>query len=135
MTVQLRRRDGSESEHVIHALRPHKTFQLVTFEGFDSIDAAEALIGAELSVPADALPALGPDEIYHFQLVGLDVRTVDGRAVGRIVEIIDMPAHAVCVVRDGARETLVPYVSEIIHEVDVDANLLVIDPPPGLIEE
>jgi hypothetical protein len=43
--------------------------------GIDSIDAAEASIGFEVCVPIDELPELGPDEVYHFQLVGLRVET------------------------------------------------------------
>lgn len=135
VAVQLRLRDGREVERTIRALRPHKNALLVTFDGCASIEAAEELVGAEVLVAASALPSLGPDEVYHFQLVGLAVRTADGRPLGRVVEVSDNPAHPVCVVRDGGREVLLPFVPEFVVEVDVVAGVMVVQPPPGLIDE
>lgn len=133
-SVLLRLRDGSEVEHAIRSLRPHKNGWLATFEGCASIDAAEPLVGAELLVRRADLPELGPDEVYHFQLVDLRVQTADGRDLGRVAEVLDLPAHPVCVVRDGAREIMIPFVTEIVDSVDLEAGLLVVTPPPGLID-
>ena len=58
----------------------------------------------------------------------------DGRAVGEIVDVLPMPAQDVFVVRDGAREHLVPNVPAIVLRVDRDARVVEIDPPAGLLD-
>lgn len=135
MVVQLRLRDGSTVDRTIRTLRPHKNAMLVTFAGCDTIEAAERLVGAELSIAPDMLPPLDPDEVYHFQLVGLRVHTADGVFVGSVAEVMDIPGHPVCVVRDGAREALIPFVPAFVADVDLDAGTMTITPPPGLLDE
>lgn len=47
-----------------------------------------------------------------------------------------MPAHDVLLLRTTAGEqVLVPFVSQIVPEVDVDAGTVTIDPPGGLLPE
>jgi len=133
-TVLLRLRDGSEARHTVRSLRPHKNGLLATFAGYDSIEAAEPLVGAEILMPVADLPPLAPGEVYHFQLVGLAVRCADGREIGRVTEVLDLPGHPVCVVRDGAREVMIPFVDAIVTDVDLDAGCLCIDPPAGLVD-
>lgn len=134
MAVQLRLRDGRTVERSIRSLRPHKNAVLVTFVGCDTIEAAEELVGAELRVGTDVLPPLDPNEVYHFQLVGLRVYTADGAFVGAVAEVMDLPGHPVCVVRDGAREALIPFVPAFVADVDLGAGTMTITPPPGLLD-
>lgn len=133
--VELRFVDGRRERRVIRNVRPHKRIVLARLDGCSSIDDAERLVGTEIAIDAADLPELGPDEHYHFQLIGMDVTTVDGRALGRVVEVLDLAAHAVCVVRDSEREYLIPFVDEIVRDVDIDNARMVIDPLPGLLDD
>src|SRR6476619_2674093 len=73
---------------------------VLRFEGVEDRDAAEALRGTALSVPAEALPEVDdPDEFYDHQLVGLAVRHADGRALGEVIDVWHPPASPVLVVR------------------------------------
>lgn len=134
-SVELRHADGRRERRRISGVRPHKRVALARLEGCASIEDAERLVGAEVCVDADALPELGPDELYHFQLVGLAVHTVDGRDLGRVAEVMDLASHAVCVVRDGDREFLIPFVDAIVRDVDLDAGTMRIEPLPGLLDD
>lgn len=133
-TVMLRQA-GSERPWRVTAIRRHKQFQLLTLDGCLSMTAAESLVGAEVCVPAADLPAPGPGEIYHRQLLGLAVFTVDGSPVGTVAEVMPLPGADTCVVRSGKREHLVPLVAPIVREIDVTHGRIIIDPPPGLIED
>lgn len=133
--VELRFADGRRERRAIRNVRPHKRVALARLDGCDSIDDAQALVGTEIAIDADDLPELGPDEHYHFQLIGMAVTTVDGRPLGRVAEVMDLAAHAVCVVRDSEREYLIPFVDEIVRDVDIDNARMVIDPLPGLLDE
>src|SRR5690349_11957976 len=54
-------RDGRRETRRVRAARPHKRFILLTLDGVDSADAADALIGCSVAVPRTALPPAGPD--------------------------------------------------------------------------
>ncbi|KAB8313977.1 16S rRNA processing protein RimM, partial [Tolypothrix campylonemoides VB511288] len=57
---------------------------VVRLPGIDDRDAAEALRGTEVLVPRSALPPPRAGEYYWVDLEGLEVRTVDGVALGRV---------------------------------------------------
>ncbi|WP_128380947.1 ribosome maturation factor RimM [Streptomyces cavernae] len=117
--------------------RVHSGRLLLRFEGVRDRNAAEALRNTLLiaEVDPDERPE-EPDEYYDHQLMDLDVVTVDGVAVGRITEISHLPSQDLFVVeRPDGTEVLVPFVEEIVTEVDLEAQRAVIDPPPGLIDD
>ncbi len=109
---------------------------LLSFEGVGDRTAAEALRNTLLIVETDPdeLPD-DPEEFYDHQLVGLSVVTVDGRDVGTVAEMLHLPTQDVFAVRrpDG-REALIPFVAQIVPEVDLERGAVVVDPPPGLLE-
>lgn len=77
-----------------------------------------------------------PDEYYDHQLMDLDVVTTDGTEVGRITEISHLPSQDLFVVeREDGTEVLIPFVEEIVVEIDLEEQRAVIDPPPGLIDD
>ncbi|HSN73555.1 MAG TPA: ribosome maturation factor RimM, partial [Anaerolineae bacterium] len=114
--------------------RPHQGSLLARLEGYPDRTASEALLGLWIQVPqADLLP-LGEGEHYVFQLVGLRVRTTDGRDLGVIEEILSTPANEVFVVRGEAGEVLVPYINDVIAEERLDAGEIIVHPVPGLLD-
>jgi 16S rRNA processing protein RimM len=98
---------------------------LVRLDGCEDRDAAERLSGREIAVPRACLPAADPDEAYWFDLIGLDVVTPDGEALGRVERILETGANDVLVVRSEARERLVPFIDGVVREVDLEAGRLV----------
>ena len=125
-------RDERQARRISTARR-HGDVVLVRFEGDDSPDEAERLVGRLLAVPeSEALP-LEPGQFYPWQLEGARVITEDGRDVGR-VRRIESGAQDLWVVADRDREHLIPAVPEIVLEVDVKAGRVVIRPPDGLLE-
>ncbi|MFD1658373.1 ribosome maturation factor RimM [Streptomyces caeni] len=117
--------------------RVHSGRLLLRFEGVGDRNAAEALRNTLLiaEVDPDALPE-GEDEYYDHQLIDLDVVTKDGTQVGRITEISHLPSQDLFVVeRPDGSEVLVPFVEEIVTDIDLREQRAVIDPPPGLIDD
>ena len=120
----------------VAAARWHSGRLLLSVAGVSDRNGAEALRGVVLSadVPDDEV-AEDPEEFFDHQLRGLAVRTVEGAEVGVVDDVIHLPGQDLLGVRrpDG-REALVPFVAEMVPEIDVDAGFLVIDPPPGLLD-
>ncbi|WP_210588102.1 ribosome maturation factor RimM [Streptomyces sp. GESEQ-35] len=117
--------------------RVHSGRLLLRFEGVKDRNAAEALRNTLLIAEVD--PEVLPeeeDEYYDHQLMDLDVVTKDGTEVGRITEISHLPSQDLFIVeRPDGSEVLIPFVEEIVTEIDLEEQRAVIDPPPGLIED
>lgn len=117
--------------------RVHSGRLLLRFEGVKDRNAAEALRNILLiaEVDPDELPE-EDDEYYDHQLIDLDVVTKGGAEVGRITEISHLPSQDLFIVeRPDGSEVMIPFVEEIVIEVDLVEQRAVIDPPAGLIDD
>ncbi|MFD5390513.1 ribosome maturation factor RimM [Streptomyces sp. NPDC127074] len=121
----------------IESGRVHSGRLLLRFEGVRDRSGAEELRNILLiaEVDPEELPE-DPEEFYDHQLIDIDVVTVDGTEVGRISEISHLPYQDLLIVKrpDGG-EVMIPFVSEFVPEIDLEAQRAVIDPPPGLLDE
>lgn len=121
---------------LIEQARWHSGTLLLRFAGVGDRSAAEELRGIWLVVdPTDVPPSADPDEFHDQELIGLSVVTKEGTAVGSIIEIRHFGQDLLVVRRDGGGETLVPFVTALVPEVDIPGGRVVIDPPPGLLDE
>ncbi|MFF1926488.1 ribosome maturation factor RimM [Streptomyces sp. NPDC058221] len=117
--------------------RVHSGRLLLRFEGVRDRTAAEALRNTLLiaDVDPEELPE-DPEEFYDHQLMDLDVVLADGTEIGRITEITHLPSQDLFIVeRPDGSEVMIPFVEEIVSEIDLEEQRAVITPPPGLINE
>jgi 16S rRNA processing protein RimM len=117
--------------------RVHSGRLLLRFAGVKDRTAAEALRNTLLiaDVDPEELPE-EEDEYYDHQLMDLDVVTADGVEVGRITEISHLPSQDLFIVeRPDGSEVMIPFVEEIVAEIDLAEQKAVITPPPGLIDD
>lgn len=111
------------------------TRMVLRFTEASSREAAEALRGVQLVMPTTARPAIeDPDEFYASDLIGLPVRTVDGVDLGPLRDVVEIAGADYLVVLVDETERLVPFVSEIVPSVDLQAKVVTIDPPAGLFD-
>ncbi|MFB7452867.1 ribosome maturation factor RimM [Streptomyces sp. NPDC057027] len=117
--------------------RVHSGRLLLRFEGVRDRNAAEALRNILLIAEVD--PTEMPeeeDEYYDHQLIDLDVVLADGTEIGVITEISHLPSQDLFIVeRPDGTELMIPFVEEIVTEIDLEEQRAVIDPPPGLIDD
>lgn len=108
---------------------------VLKFAGYDSPEAAVALVKHELAVPESEAVELEEDEFYEWQLEGCRAETTEGRPLGEVREVLHTGAAPVLVIRDGEqREHLVPLVESICVEIDIERKLIRVDAPEGLLE-
>jgi 16S rRNA processing protein RimM len=125
---------GRSEPIAIESVRFHQGRPIIGFSGVDTMEAAEALIGAELKLPEAELPPLPAGTYYRHDLVGCEVRDTTGQAIGRVTSV-DGPLERSRLVIAGPRgEVMVPMVGGICVRVDPAAKLIVVDPPAGLLE-
>jgi 16S rRNA processing protein RimM len=119
----------------VASARWHSGELLVAFAGVTDRTAAAELTGSWLSVDSSELPETGDsDEFRDYQLIGLSVRTCSGEAVGAVTDVLHHGQDLLVVRRPTGDECLVPFVKAIVPDVDVAAGVLLIDPPPGLLD-
>ena len=120
----------------VAAARWHSGRLLLSVEGVHDRTGAESLRGAVLSSEVDDADAPeDPEEFFDHQLRGLAVVTLGGDPVGTVDDVVHLPSQDLLSVRrEDGREVLVPFVVEIVPEIDVDAGRVVVDLPPGLLE-
>lgn len=98
----------------------------VKLDGVTTREQAQTLNGTEVQVGRDQLPPAEPGEVYWHDLLGLEAVNVAGVPLGRIEQILELPAHPVLVLQ-GDRERLVPLVPERLAAVDLAAGRVTLD--------
>jgi 16S rRNA processing protein RimM len=114
----------------------NKGHWIARVDSVDDRDIAQALSGTRLFVDRDKLPPPDEDEFYHADLIGLRAELPDGTAVGTVAAIHNFGAGDIVeIVLPSGKRPLLPFDRETVPEIDPAAGRLVIDPPPGLLDE
>jgi len=122
--------------HLIQNVRPHKGEMIVLkLEGIDDANAAEVLRNQDLLIPLSNLAKLPPGSYYQHDIIGLQVFTVDGRDLGKIVDIITTGSNDVYSIKTPAGpQVLIPAIKDVIKQIDLIRHTMYIDPLPGLLD-
>lgn len=114
--------------------RWHQGVLLVSFAELADRNAAEAARGSVLraSVPADEAPE-DPEEYYDRQLIGLVAVDLEGVELGSVTGVVHGAQDLLQVRTPDRRDTLVPFVSALVPEVDLAGGRVVIADRPGLV--
>jgi 16S rRNA processing protein RimM len=113
----------------------HKDRVILKFEGYDTMTAAEGLVGGQLVISeADGLE-LEDGEFYEYQVVGAEVVAITGEKIGVVTRLMRTGGTDLLVIEgEGGRELLIPFADDICTEVDVKAGRITVNPPEGLLE-
>ncbi len=109
--------------------RPHGKGIVAQLEGFSDPESARVLLGADIAVRQDQLPPPHSGQYYWRDLVGLAVETLDGVALGTVDHLLETGANDVLVVM-GDRERLLPYIDQVVVEVDLHEKRMRVDWDP-----
>jgi len=136
LILRVGRPPGEERLVTLESQRWHRGVWIVELSDCATREAAEAIVGCELCLAEEDRPALGRDEYYPDQLVGLTVEDVHtGERLGEVVEIKPSAAADLLEVErsDGGR-FWIPLVHAMINEVDLVSRVIRVDLPEGLID-
>ncbi len=109
---------------------------VVRFVQVNDRTAAERLGGQELwaDIPDD-LDLATSDEFHDARLIGADVRDEAGDSVGTLKQILHLPAQDVLVVDVAGAERMVPFVRDLVPEVNVAESYVTVRAIPGLLDD
>jgi len=127
---------GSASEaeaRQVKAARWHQDRVLLSFEGCEDRTAAEGLRGLLVQIPIEEAMPLPEGEYYAYDLIGLDVVTVEGEALGRVDDILFTGANDVYVVVGPRGQILLPAIADVVERIDLSAGQVVVRLMDGLV--
>jgi|Deesub1362A_J573_1020465.scaffolds.fasta_scaffold00066_80 16S rRNA processing protein RimM len=105
---------------------------ILTLEGFD-YEKAKGAVGQCLWVRRDQLPPLESDEFYWVDLIGLRVLTEEGEDMGVVEHLLETGSNEVLVCYKGDKEVLIPFIREVVQEVDLKEGWIRIRLVEGLL--
>ena len=106
----------------------------VHFEGIDSEEEANRLMGSGLYLPLEFLPPLGGNRFYYHEIIGFQLIDTHYGPSGTITQIIDHTAQPLIQAEKEGKEVLIPMNDDIIKEVNRGEKTILIEAPEGLID-
>lgn len=105
---------------------------VLSLDGVDSLEEAAVLQGAVVEVPEKEVYPLQEGFYYHFQIIDLQVFSVQGQWLGVVKDILSTGANDVFLVQGGEREVLIPALDDVVVNVDIERKRMTVDIPEGL---
>lgn len=122
-------------EVVVQSYRNHKNFLLVKFEGIDSVEEAEKLKNLQIKIDSDEVGELEENEFYFHEIIGCQVFDENDRNLGEIIDILTPGANDVWVVKgEEGKEILIPYIEDVVKQIDITNKKVNIEVMEGLID-
>ena len=118
----------------IESHRQHKNFDLLTFENHFNISEVEKYRDGIIMISEKELGELDENEFYYHEIIGCTVVTLEGIELGEITEILETGANDVWTITPkSGKQQLIPYIEDIVKEIDIENKQIIIDPMEGLL--
>ena len=116
----------------VERARVHKNMVIIKFKGVTDVPSALAMRNAILYIDrADA--KLPEGSFFLADIYGLEVRDAQtSEVLGKIADVLTLPANNVYVVRGGARELMIPAVPQFIAETNLEEGFVRVNMMEGL---
>jgi 16S rRNA processing protein RimM len=123
-----------EFPYIVERTEWHKGNALVKLKHIETVDEAEEFIGKFVEISPAQVRPLPAGQYYHYQIVGLNVVTGDGREIGVVTDVLTSSANDIYVVEGKDGEVLIPATEDIIKSIDVEKKMMIIEALPGLLD-
>jgi len=127
-------KEGECREYEVEQFSLVRNSPFLKLKGVEELNEAEALRGQEILVSPEEFPDLGEGSYYDFQLLGCQVKTIDGKPVGDVKEVISAGGSYLLIVEEGGKRIEIPLVEAICRQIEPGKKQIIIDPPEGLLE-
>ena len=111
----------------------HKNQVILKLKGINTIEEAETLRNCYILVNRSNLEPLAEGVYYIADLIGLEVYTEDGIALGKVDDIYNTGSNDIYVVKDElGKQKLLPGIPEVIKKVDLENSKIIVNLIEGL---
>ena len=120
-------------QYEIEKVSYHKNQVILKLKGIDTIEAAETLRNYYILINRKDLEPLEEGKYYIADLIGLDVYTEEGKALGKVDDIYNTGSNDIYVVKDElGKQKLLPGIPEVIKKVDLENSKIIVNLIEGL---
>jgi len=119
-------KDSVWVEKQVFEARVHGSVLVARLQGCGDRDQAFSIKGHQVAVPRSELPVSKEGEYYWVDLIGLKVIDRENMELGVVEGVLATGANDVLEVR-GEREILIPYVNDVIIDVDLEKRHIVVE--------
>ena len=126
--------EGVLRPYEIGEVTPQPPRLILQLQGLQTIEDIQPLLGKEIFIRKESLPALPTGEYYWMDLLGLDVVTDGGKCIGKITRIFPTGANDVYVVQGKRGEIFVPAIESVIRRIDCQEKVMEVGWMEGLWE-
>ncbi len=114
---------------------PGKSIYVVSLEGIDNREKAKDLVGKKILINSIDRPKLKKGEFHILDLVGLSIKmSNNGQEIGKVTDLTHAGNDLLEVELLKGKKILIPFVKEIVPEVNINKGWIIVSPPPGLLE-
>ena len=124
--------DEAHFPMTVQRARVHKNMVIIKFEGPTDVPSALSLRNAILYIDRSDVD-LPEGAFFLADIYGLEVRdAATSEVLGKIADVLTLPANNVYVVKGGPRELMIPAVPQFIAETNVEGGYLRVNLMEGL---
>lgn len=129
--VSLLAKNGQTLETSVTHVRRAGTRFILGLTGVTTPEDAGLWRGSFIRTTRGPVPELPAGHYYECDLVGLAVQTDEGRLIGVLEEVLELPGNPVFLVRQGTKEMLIPAAKELVIAVDLPGGTMTVRLPDG----
>ena len=127
-------KNNTQKEYEIEEVKYHKDMVLIKFKGVDTVEQAELLRNAYLTISRDSAEKLEEGRYYIVDMLGLEVYTDEQVLLGILDDIFNTGSNDIYVVKDKqGKQILLPAIQDVIKQIDMENRKMIVHLLPGLV--
>lgn len=135
-TVEIDRPGKEPVAAKVKAIKVEKRMIMLSLKDYPDRTSVEPFVGAQVFTDRSQLSELDENEWWSSDLIGLEVYTTDGALVGTVCDVLGQTGDYLEIKKkEGEGGTaLVPFVKDLVPEVDVKGGRIYLALIPGLLD-
>lgn len=127
-------KDNAITEYKIESTMLSNGFAILKIDGIDDLITAESYKNCYLQINRENAVKLPKGSYFISDIIGLEVKTVEGESLGIIKDLFQTGANDVYVVAYKGKELLIPAIKEVVKEIDIKNKTVTVKLLEGMIE-
>lgn len=123
-----------DRDFLVERARIFKEKVLLKLKQIDSPEEAKKLVGGFIEIEKEDVVELPEGSYFIFDLIGLEVITTKGEKIGKVKEVISLPANDIYLVEGDKKSYDIPAIKEVIKKIDLEKREMIIEPTEGLLD-
>lgn len=108
-------------------VKPYRENILLKIKECDTPEKAKKYRGAYIKIQRSKSPELPKDTYYYYDIIGMDVYTINGEHLGKIDSIMRAGECDVYTIKGDKKEYLIPAIKDVIKEINLKSKRMTVE--------